>query len=240
LRLAIIQPRAVYDDPAATIAVTLEHWRAASALGARLILFPEAWLLGHAYDAPVIHARAASMPPLLERLCDASRALPATAIVGAFEAIDGWIFNNALIIEAGRIKGRYAKSHPNEDGVTPGVAMPVFDGDGRRYAINICNDANHPATAARAVAAGADLLLYPLNNMLPATVAERWRSRSVDNLVDRARETGCWIASSDVTGEAGERVAFGCTMIVRPDGTIATRVPEGEVGMAIHDLPLAS
>jgi predicted amidohydrolase len=44
------------------------------------------------------------------------------------------------------------------------------------------------------------------------------------------------VVSSDVAGQAGDRISFGCTAIVSPSGAIAARVPESEEGAAIFDL----
>ncbi len=81
------------------------------------------------------------------------------------------------------------------------------------------------------------MICYLLDNMPPPDTTARWRSRSVENLRARAVQTGCWIVSADVTGSCGARLSHGCTMIVRPDGTIAARVAEGVEGVAIYDVP---
>ena len=151
------------------------------------------------------------------------------------------MFNSAFVIEQGRIVGRFAKAYPNEPGVAAGREFPVFDRGGTRYGINICNDANHPDAAARIAEQGAGAILYPLNNMLRPEVAERWRERSVENLIARARQTGCWIASADVAGpsvagSSGDRISYGCTAIVAPDGTIVSRVEELREGVAMWDV----
>ena len=99
-----------------------------------------------------------------------------------------------------------------------------------------CNDANYPAAAWRARDGGANVLCYPLNNMLVPATAERWRARSIGNLIARARETRCWVVSSDVVGTSGGQVSFGCTAIVGPAGDIRARVPEGETGRILLDL----
>jgi predicted amidohydrolase len=51
-----------------------------------------------------------------------------------------------------------------------------------------------------------------------------------------ARETGCWVASSDVVGQHGDKLSHGCTCIVNPDGVVVARVTEGAEGVAIHDI----
>jgi predicted amidohydrolase len=114
--------------------------------------------------------------------------------------------------------------------------MPIFEAGGGRFAVNICNDANYPAPAERARRGGASLLCYPLNNVLPPATAERWRQRSIGNLIARARETGCWVISADVVGACGDRVSLGCTAMVSPAGDLSARVPEGAVGQIVLDL----
>jgi len=205
-----------------------------------LALFPEAYLLGHSYDRDVIARRARQISGgMLEMLC---RRLPhgcPMIVIGAFERDRTAVFNNAIVIAHGAVRGRYAKAHPNEPGVTAGTDFPIFEQAGCRFGINICNDANHPDAAQRVADQRADLILYPLNNMLPPAVADRWRARSIANLQARARQTGCWIASADVTGTLGDRISHGCTAIVNPAGEVVARVEEGIAGVAMADIPIA-
>jgi len=64
-----------------------------------------------------------------------------------FERRGNSLRNVALVLRAGEIAGVYAKARPNENGVAAGQDMPVFEAGGRRFAINICNDANDPDLA---------------------------------------------------------------------------------------------
>lgn len=238
MRIAAVQCRPIFDDPYRTIAAIVTRLRWAEAEGIDLLLFPEAWLLGHSYDAATIRARAKAAATAVPKLCAQVHDFPTTLVLGAFEAGDAGPGNNALVIEAGSIVGRYAKAHPNEPGVVAGTLFPVFDRASLRYGINICNDANHPEAAARLADQGADLILYPLNNLLRPETAARWRARSLANLVSRARQTGCWIVSADVAGVAGGLQSFGCTAIVSPQGTVMARVAELQEGIAVFTLPV--
>jgi 5-aminopentanamidase len=157
-------------------------------------------------------------------------------VVGMFERRGHSLRNVALVLRAGEIAGVYAKARPNENGVEAGEDMPIFGVDGQRFAINICNDANDPDLAQQARRAGASVLCFPLNNILPPATAEQWRERSIGNLVARARETSCWVASSDGAGACGTRMSLGCTIIVSPEGDIKARVPEGTTGRIVLDL----
>jgi predicted amidohydrolase len=238
MRIAAFQRFPIFDDSARASNVLVRDLLWAEAHGVELALFPECYLLGHSYDRPTIEARAISMDgepwrSLLARLAP----ITTTAVIGTFERQGGAITNSAIVVEQGRVTGRYAKAHPNEAGIRPGTAFPLFERSAVRYGINICNDANFPETAQRIADQGAALICYPLNNMLKPETAAKWRSRSVENLQARARQTGCWIMSADVTGQHDGLVSYGCTMVVRPDGVIVARATESEEGLAVFDLP---
>lgn len=238
MRIAAIQCPAIADDAARACEAIVQRLRWATKEAVDLLVLPEAFLRGHSYNPETIRSRAheasgAALAELSRRVA----AFPVTLVVGAFEMTPPHIFNSAFVVEQGRIAGRYAKAYPNEPGVTAGSDFPTFVRSAIRYGINVCNDANHADAAEQIARQGADLILYPLNNMLPPATAERWREKSLANLVDRARQTGCWIASSDVTDAAEGLLSYGCTAIVAPDGHVVARVPELSEGAAVYDVP---
>lgn len=238
MRIAAFQCPAIANDAASACEAIIQrlHWAAKEAI--ELILLPEAFLLGHSYNPETIRSRAhEASGAVLAELCRQINASPVTLVVGAFELKAPHIFNSAFVIEKGRISGRYAKIYPNEPGVTAGSDFPTFVRSGIRYGINICNDANHADAAEQIACQNAELILFPLNNMLPPATAERWRGKSLANLINRARQTGCWIASSDVTGASEGLLSYGCTAIVAPDGHVVARVPELNEGVAVYHIP---
>lgn len=238
MRIAAIQCPAITDDASSACEAIVQRLRWATKEAIDLLVFPETFLLGHSYDPETIlsRAREASASALAE-LCMRLEAFRATVVVGAFELALPHVFNSAFVIEDGRIVGRYAKAYPNEPGVSAGSDFPTFVRSGVRYGMNICNDANHADAAEQIACQSADLILYPLNNMLRPETAERWREKSLANLIARARQTNCWIASSDVTGVADGLLSYGCTVIVAPDGQVVARVPELSEGVAVYDVP---
>jgi predicted amidohydrolase len=239
MRVAAFQRRPVLDDPRAVSAGIAEDVAWAASEGVSLAVFPEAYLDGHSYDRETVSARARTLhDPEVQHLAGSLRRFPVTSIVGMFERRANAVRNVALVLHAGEIIGVYAKAHPNEDGVLAGDDLPIFEAGGARFAVNICNDANYPDLAHRARTGGASVLCYPLNNVLPPATAERWRERSIGNLIARARETSRWAISSDVTGPCGNRVSLGCTAIISPAGEIRAQVPEGATGTILLDLSL--
>lgn len=237
MRIAVVQCSSILDDARRAGDVIVDRLRWADQEGINLTVFPEAFLLGHSYDPETIQSRASRGTSAIAALCERVAAVHSTLVVGAFDLIGGLVFNSAFVIDAGQVVGRYAKAHPNEPGVTAGSDFPIFRRSGVRYGVNICNDANHPGAAQRIADQGARLILYPLNNMLRCETADRWREKSLANLIDRAHQTGCWVASSDVTGTSGNLMSWGCTVIVTPEGSVVGCVQELNEGVAVYDIP---
>lgn len=237
MRIAVVQCSSILDDARCAGDVIVDRLRWADQEGVDLTIFPEAFLLGHSYDPETIQSRASRGTSAIAALCERVAAVHSTLVVGAFDLVDGQVFNSAFVIEAGQVVGRYAKAHPNEPGVAAGSDFPTFCRSGVRYGVNICNDANHPDAAQRIADQDARLILYPLNNMLRSETADRWREKSLANLIDRARQTGCWVASADVAGASGNLMSWGCTAIMTPEGGVVARAPELNEGVAVYDIP---
>ncbi|BBB68487.1 amidohydrolase [Undibacterium sp. YM2] len=237
LRIAAFQRYPVFDDLQATLAQLRTDLQWCQEQGVELALFPECYLLGYSSDAQTIARRAIAIDsPVFKQALQQLSAFNTDLILGFFEQRVAGIYNSAAVLRQGQLMGVYAKRHPNERGIMAGSASPVFARSGWSYGINICNDANYPACAAELRQQGARLLCYPLNNMLAPATAEKWRSKSIDNLRQRAMETGCWLVSADVVGEHEGKISHGCTCIVAPDGRVVARVAEGQEGVAVFDI----
>lgn len=64
-----------------------------------------------------------------------------------------------------------------------------------------------------------------------------WRDRHNEIRACRARETGRWLASADVTGERdGTRLGLGPTGALNPAGEVVGQVPAGVPGMATANI----
>jgi predicted amidohydrolase len=238
MRVAAFQQRPIFDDPDAAADRLVRDLLWADDQGVELALFPECSLLGHSYEQVVIEKRAIRADDeIWQTLLTRLQPISTAAILGFFERGAKGITNTAALVEGGRITGRYAKAHPNEAGVEAGNNFPVFSRASVTFGINICHDANFSEPAKRLADQGATLICYLLNNIMQPATAEVWRTRSVDNLKARARQTRCWIMSADVVGEVDGRVSHGCTTIIRPDGMIVARIDEGAEGAAVYDLP---
>lgn len=51
-----------------------------------------------------------------------------------------------------------------------------------------------------------------------------------------AKAHGVWIVSSDVTGERDQRISYGPTAVIDPQGTVIAQVPLQEAGMVVAEI----
>lgn len=237
IRIAAFQRRPVYDDVARIASQLRDDVAWCAHHGVAIAIFPECFLQGYTTERDTIARRAMTVdgPPFLAFLATLPPA-STDIIVGFIEQRADGFYNSAALIRGGAVAGVYAKNHPNERAFLAGSAAPVFQKSGLNFGINICFDANFPDSAMRLREQGAQLICYPLNNMLDPATADQWRQKSAENLRARAIETGCWVASSDVVGTAGDKLSHGCTCIVNPDGTVVARVAEGTEGAVVVDV----
>lgn len=213
--------------------------RAASE-NASLVCFPECFLQGYLVELPQARRHAISLGSstfdrILKRLAHAEPVV----VFGMIEADGETLFNTAIVIHRGRLVGRYRKINllPGERrSFAPGTWPEVFSVGSCRFGINICSDTQVPELSAAIASQGAKLIVCPSNNMMRRENALKWKDKHNECRTLRARETGAWLVSSDVTGESGERVGLGPTCVIDPQGRVMAQVPLMEVGMITAEI----
>ena len=240
LRVGACQTPELLEDVPAALAVVESFAAAEQATGVDLLLFPECFLQGYLVTGDYLARTAFDLDSpefgdVLARLAP----LRQTLVLGLIERDGSRFFNAAVVITRGELIGVYRKTHltAGERAFTPGAEYPVFDLNGVRFGLNICHDTRF-SDAARAVAAqGAGLLLVPAQNMMGRAKADFWRPLHNAIRAERARETGMWLISADVTGERdGQRVGLGPTSVISPDAVVVAQVPLTTVGMVTADI----
>ncbi len=215
------------------------YGRRASTEGARLVCFPECFLQGYLTDERAARREAISLDSSdFDAVLEQLKSVEATMVFGLIEVDAGTLFNTAVVVQRGQLVGRYRKSHllPGEQIFHSGSSWPVFDADGLIFGINICADTGIPGPAAAVSGLGAKVIVCPANNMMKREAAESWKDRHNVIRAHRARENGVWLLSADVTGERGERVAWGPTAVMDPSGTVIAQVPLGQIGMVVAEI----
>ncbi|MFZ5722049.1 MAG: NAD+ synthase [Pseudomonadota bacterium] len=205
--------------------------RARHELGARLVVFPELALTGYPPEDLLLR------PSLLPRLAAACARLQQFSaeeaivlVVGAPVAADGTaaLANGALVFAGGRETGRYAKQHlPNyrvfdeHRYFVPGNAPLVFELDGVRIGLAVCEDVWFPGPAAQAKAAGAQCLLAL--NASPFHAGKQTEREIV--LRSRVHETGLPVAYVNLVGGQDELVFDGGSCVLNAAGDVVARAP---------------
>jgi predicted amidohydrolase len=236
MRIAACQTPEILGD--LDTALRLVHEFAAGS-DADLLLFPECFLPGYLVDDQHVRTHALDLAsPEFARVAAGLAGLRPTLVIGLIERAAGRYFNTAVVLAGGTVLGRYRKTFltAGEAVFDPGDDCPVFECAGTRFGVNICYDTRFPAAPAAVAAAGARVLLVPAQNMMPRHKAYAWQPRHNEIRARRARETGLWLVSADVTGERGDRIGLGPTCVLNPAGEVVAQVPAGEVGTATADV----
>lgn len=239
VRIAAAQTLEYRENVEAALTCALDTIRQAEAEDARLLIFPEGFLQGYLTE-PETARRAAmdlgspAFAAVMSRLADAGPMI----VMGMIEVEGEALFNTAVVIEKGKLIGRYRKTHllKGESFFQPGTETPVFTVDGLRFGINICYDTGFPEAARNVALTGASLLVCCANNLMPRANAERFRDVHNAARGERCRETGLWLISADVTGERNGRISWGPTAVLNPAGEVEAQLPLEAPGLLIFDI----
>lgn len=226
VRIGACQTPEILGDVDAALRCIAGFAERAEDAGVDLLLFPECFLQG--YGSGRFRAVAGRL----------ARVRP-TLVIGMIERFGDRLYNTAVALEGGEVRGRYRKTHllPGESIFDAGDEYPVFDLDGVRYGINICHDTAYPEPAAAVARRGARVLLVPAQNMMRRAAAEHWRDRHNEIRAQRVRETGMWLVSADVTGTREEtHIGYGPTSVMNPAAEVVAQVPLMTSGMVVAEI----
>jgi NAD+ synthase (glutamine-hydrolysing) len=211
--------------------------QARDAHGASLLVCPELSLIGYPPDDLLLRSgMPAQIEQGLERLLREVRGI--TLVVGlpeyADEAGERVIYNAAHVIRDGVILARARKQRLPNYGVFderrhfhPGGRTLVFDHEGRRVGLCICEDLWGPNPAAAAKAAGAELLINI--NASPFELRKSQARRAVFEA--RVAETGLALAYVNCVGGQDDVLFDGDSTAVDADGRIGFAAPLFEEGV---------
>ena len=165
MKLAIAQINCTVGDLGGNTRKILDYANRAKKAGAQLVIAPEMALSGYPPEDLLLRAgfRFACEDALAELARETSGV---TLLVGHPHLEDNKLYNAASVIRDGEIVATYLKNLLPNDSVfderryfEPGSDPCVFELDGIKFGINICQDVWQEGTATRARAAGADVLL---------------------------------------------------------------------------------
>jgi NAD+ synthase (glutamine-hydrolysing) len=228
LRVGIAQINAVVGDLDGNAGRVLDAYEAAVGAGCHLVVFPELMITG--YPPEDLLLRPAFVAAAAETLAKvAARIGDATAVIGFPEQADR-LYNAAAVCAGGRVLGVYRKQLlPNyavfdeQRYFTPSTHPgPVFDVDGVRVGVTICEDAWEPEPILTAAAQGADVVV---NINASPYFAGRLAEREA-LLAARARQAGVPIVYANLVGGQDELVFDGGSLVYDGSGNLAARAKQ--------------
>jgi NAD+ synthase (glutamine-hydrolysing) len=259
VKVALAQINATVGDLAGNARKIIEFSRRAHEQGARVVLTPELGLCG--YPPEDLLLRPAFMLACEQALADCAKALadlPGLHVVvghphqwgerGDVRSKSHAVqqrYNAASVLTGGRVSATYCKRElPNyqvfderryfASGRDAGQGAVVFEVDGLKFGLNICEDAwfDEPARAAKA--AGAEVLC--VINASPfhlGKVVER-----EERMAARARDVGMPLLYAHLTGGQDEVVFDGASFAMDAQGRVAARSPFFEEALTVIEVGL--
>jgi len=259
VKVALAQINATVGDLAGNARKIIEFSRRAHEQGARVVLTPELGLCG--YPPEDLLLRPAFMLACEQALADCAKALadlPGLHVVvghphqwgerGDVRSKSHAVqqrYNAASVLTGGRVSATYCKRElPNyqvfderryfASGRDAGQGAVVFEVDGLKFGLNICEDAwfDEPARAAKV--AGAEVLC--VINASPfhlGKVVER-----EERMAARARDVGMPLLYAHLTGGQDEVVFDGASFAMDAQGRVAARSPFFEEALTVIEVGL--
>ncbi|MDX5363825.1 MAG: NAD+ synthase [Pseudazoarcus pumilus] len=227
LALAVAQYNLVVGDVSANAERILEALSEARSEGARLLLTPELALSGYPPEDLLLR-------PDFHRACEQEIARIAAAtsdvvlVLGHPHMQNGRCYNAASVIRNGRVEATYHKHLlPNYSVFdemryfSRGEQPCVFELDGVRIGVTICEDLWEPAPVRAAYEAGAQVLLGL--NASPFHLGKR--ALRLETLRARVAESGLPVLYCNCVGGQDELVFDGASFALDADGGLAWRAP---------------
>ncbi len=188
--------------------------------------------------------------PAIGRLVRASEEAGVAVCFGIAERTAGRQSHiTQICAAAGQVTGVQRKRHlgEGEESFTAATGTAVFQHAGVRFGIAICAEAGFDAPFDTAAAAGARLMLFPAAPGLHGRRTDEaswragfswWQGCSLGDARRHARRLGVWIALAGQAGATADEDFPGLAALVRPDGSVAARLPDWHEGTLAVEIPL--
>jgi predicted amidohydrolase len=243
--IALASPRvaSTLDDGLARIDRLLAD---ASARGARIVCFPEAYLPGlRGQDFEIPPFDGAEQERALRAVAESARARRVAAILGTERLTPAGRQIASYVIDAGgRILGYQAKTQldPSEDRFyVPGEGRRLFEVDGLTFGVAICHEGwRYPETVRWAAARGAKVVFHPHHTGSDHTGVRppHWGAPSSPYyekaMMMRSIENTIYFASVNYA----LRFQESATSLIAPSGHCQAHLPYGEEGVLVEPIDL--
>ena len=220
----------------------------AAEAGLAIVSFPESLLTGYFRDE--YRARANCFPmdsPQMQELARRTARYECLFMVGFNESRGDDLYNTVVVMERGKILGRYSKAFPIYRYFVPGREFPVFSKDDLVFGVVICADGGYIEPCRILAIKGARMVFAPHFNYVADPIRH---SRMVRNdHIARAVENGIHFLrgnnvmapedNGQISEGAAPRYGYGDSYLIDPDGEIAAGAGLYDEYLMIYNLDLS-
>ena len=243
IALASPRPALSLDDGLAKVQQSLV---AASAQGAAIVCFPEAYLPGlRGVGIQVLPFGPSELALVLETVAQWSRAYRIATILGSERLTPaGRQIASYVFAADGRLQGHQTKNQidPSEDAYyVPGNTRQLFEIDGVKLGIAICHEGwRYPETVRWAAMRGAKIVFHPQHTGSDeeGVRLSQWGAKGApyyeQAMMMRSRENTIYFASVNYA----LRFPESATSLIAPSGDCQAFLPYGEAGLLVQALDL--
>jgi predicted amidohydrolase len=214
----------------------------ASAQGAEIVCFPEAYLPGlHGVDIDVLPFDHAAQERVMETVSRLARTYGTAVILGMERLTDAGSENVAAVFDArGEILGFQAKTQlaPSEDPFyVPGDRRQLFEVNGVKFGVVICHEGwRYPESVRWAAVRGASIVFHPQHtgSNTEGIQLTEWGSPAAPYyeraMMMRSIENTIYFASVNYA----LRFSESATSLIDPSGACQAYLPYGEEGVLVQ------
>jgi len=238
MKLAIAQINCTVGDLSGNVRKILDYTDRAKKSGAALLITPELAVSG--YPPEDLLLRDGFKLACGDAVADIAKNIKGiTLLVGHPHLIGNDLYNAASVIRNGGIIATYCKNKLPNDSVfdeyryfRPGTDPCVFELNGTRFGINICQDIWEEGTASRAREAGADILLV-LNSS-----PYHMRKQELRHRIARQRisETATPIIYANLVGGQDELIFDGASFAMNSKGELTHQFDDFKETLGLIEL----
>jgi N-carbamoylputrescine amidase len=216
----------------------------ASAQGAAIVCFPEAYLPGlRGQDFEVLPFDQAQHERVLQAVAQWARTYAVATILGMERLTEAGRQIVAFVIDAtGQVQGYQTKNQidPTEDRYyVPGNSRRLFEINGVKYGVAICHEGwRYPETVRWAAVRGAKIVFHPQHtgNEQNGVRLTQWGAAGgpyyEQAMLMRSRENTIYFASVNYA----LRFQESATSLIAPSGKCQAFLPYGQEGVLVHDI----
>ena len=241
LRIGLVQMNATVGDIKGNRRKIVQYINQAKEQGVDIVAFPELAVCG--YPPEDLLLRRDFVDEILRNLFSLlQESKGIVAIIGFVDRDNkGRLYNAAAIVQNKELKGIYRKIKLPNYGVfdekryfEPGKERVVFEIEGIRFAVNICEDIwKEKGVVSQEAQKGAQIIF----NLSASPYYAGKAGEREQMLTGRAKETGAYVCYVNLVGGQDEIVFDGGSMVIGPTGERVAISPQFEEDLLIAEIP---